>query len=84
MTTKLNSAFKRELDINGDKYTLAISPEGFKLVPKGKRRGVELTWSSIIGGDAALATALNASVAGTRPPVDPMSRSPLVRAHTKH
>jgi hypothetical protein len=84
MTTKLNTAFKRELDIDGDKYTLTISPEGFKLVPKGKRKGVELTWSSIIGGDAALATALNASIAGARRPADLMSLSLLGRAHTKH
>lgn len=62
MTTKLNSTFKRELEVNGDKYTLTVSPEGFKLVLKGKRKGVELTWASIVGGDAALATALNATM----------------------
>jgi hypothetical protein len=67
MTTKLNSAFKRELDINGEKYTLTVTPEGFRLVLKGKRKGVELAWSHIVNGDAALATALNASVAGGRP-----------------
>jgi hypothetical protein len=64
MTTKLNSAFKRELDINGDKYTLTVSPEGFKLVQKGKRKGVELQWASILNGEAALATALNAATLG--------------------
>ena len=63
MTTKLNSAFKRELDVNGEKFTLTVSPEGFKLVQKGKRKGVELSWTSMLNGDAALATALNASVA---------------------
>jgi hypothetical protein len=63
MTTKLNSAFKRELDVNGEKYTLTVSPEGFKLVLKGKRKGIELAWASIVGGDAALATALNATMA---------------------
>lgn len=62
MTTKLNSTFKRELDVNGEKYTLTVSPEGFKLVLKGKRKGIELAWASIIGGDAALATALNATL----------------------
>ncbi|HEX6634515.1 MAG TPA: hypothetical protein VF038_11145 [Usitatibacter sp.] len=61
MTTKLNAPFKRELDINGEKYTLTVSPEGFKLVLKGKRKGVELAWAAIVGGEAALATALNAS-----------------------
>ena len=35
MTTKLQNAFKRELDLNGEKYTLTVTPEGFKLVPKG-------------------------------------------------
>jgi hypothetical protein len=48
--------------VNGEKYTLTISPEGFKLVLKGKRKGIELSWASIVGGEAALATALNASV----------------------
>jgi hypothetical protein len=62
MTTKLNTAFKRELEVNGDKYTLTVTPEGFRLVLKGKRKGVELTWASILGGDAALATALNATL----------------------
>ena len=62
MTTKLNSPFKRELDVNGEKYTLTISPEGLKLVVKGKRKGIELNWASLVGGEAALATALNASI----------------------
>ena len=62
MTTKLIAPFKRELDLNGEKYTVTLSPEGFKLVQKGKRKGVELAWSSMINGEAALATALNASV----------------------
>lgn len=62
MTTKLNSAFKRELDVNGEKYTLTLSPEGFKLVQKGKRKGIELNWASLVGGEAALATALNATL----------------------
>ena len=81
MTTKLSAPFKRELDINGDKYTLTLTPEGFKLVLKGKRKGIELTWASIVGGDAALATALNASTLGARPPHDML---PAGRAHTKH
>ena len=79
MTTKLTSAFKRELDLNGEKYTVTLTPEGFKLVQKGKRKGIELTWQSIVGGDAALATALNASVAEASSP-----RSSLAGNHTKH
>jgi hypothetical protein len=69
MTTKLNAPFKRELEINGDKYTLTISPEGFKLVAKGKRKGIELAWAALVNGDAALATSLNASILDDRRPL---------------
>ena len=62
MTTKLIAPFKRELDLNGDKYTLTVSPEGLKLVAKGKRKGIELAWASMVNGEAALATSLNASL----------------------
>ena len=66
MTTKLSNAFKRELDLNGEKYTLTVTPEGFRLVLKGKRKGIEIAWAQIVNGDAALATALNASLAPTK------------------
>jgi hypothetical protein len=62
MATKLEKALKRELDIDGNPYMLTIDPAGLKIVPKGKRNGIEVGWKSIISGDAALATALNASV----------------------
>ena len=62
MATKLDKALKREVSIDGKPYMLTITPEGLKLVPKGKRNGLELTWQALVGGDAALATALNASL----------------------
>jgi hypothetical protein len=62
MATKLEKALKRELDLEGAAYMLTIDPQGLKLVPKGKRNGLELTWKSLVSGDAALATALNASL----------------------
>ncbi|HXF78815.1 MAG TPA: hypothetical protein VN598_08135 [Usitatibacter sp.] len=80
MTTKLQREFKRELELNGEKYTLTVTPEGFRLVLKGKRKGVELQWAAIVGGDAALATALNASTLGVHAPVEMAHRS----HHTKH
>ena len=54
MATKLDKSLKRELDVNGELYMLTISPEGLKLVPKGKRKGHELTWKDLISGQAAL------------------------------
>ena len=62
MATKLDKSLKREIDIDGQAYMLTIDPAGMKLVPKGKRNGVEIAWKALISGDAALATALNASL----------------------
>jgi hypothetical protein len=66
MTTKLNAPFKREIDIEGEKYTLTVTPEGLKLVLKGKRKGIELGWRAIVNGDAALSSALNATLYASR------------------
>ena len=41
---------------------LTIGPQGMKLVPKGKRKGHEIAWKDFVSGEAALATALNASL----------------------
>ena len=62
MATKLDKFLKREIEIEGKPYMLTIGPEGLKLVPKGKRNGHEIAWKDIVSGDAALATALNASL----------------------
>jgi hypothetical protein len=62
MTTKLEKTLKREIEIDGHAYILAISPEGLKLTVKGRRKGQELLWKDLVSGEAALATALNASL----------------------
>ena len=62
MTTKLDGALKRELLIGSDSYTLTLSPVGFTLAAKGRRKGIALTWTDLVSGQAALATALNASL----------------------
>ena len=62
MTTKLEKPLKRELDVDGEPYVLVISPQGLKLTRKGRRKGQELAWKDLVSGEAALATALNASL----------------------
>jgi hypothetical protein len=62
MTTRLDKTLKRELTLEGRTFILAVSPEGLKLTLKGKRKGQELRWGDLVSGDAALATALNASL----------------------
>ena len=63
MATKLEKTLKREVSIGGRPFVVSLSPEGLKLVGKGRRKGLELSWDDLASGDAALATALNASVA---------------------
>jgi hypothetical protein len=62
MTTKLEGPLKREISVDGKKYTLTISPKCLHLAPKGRRKGYELAWQSLITGQAALVTALNESL----------------------
>jgi hypothetical protein len=62
MATKLEKPLKREVMIADQPYMVTIGPEGVKIVPKGKRNGIEIAWKDLVSGDAALATALNASL----------------------
>lgn len=65
MATKLDKAIRRELDLDGVPYTVVISPDGIKVTQKGRRRGQELSWRSIVSGDATLAEDLRISVDAT-------------------
>ncbi|MDT3431226.1 hypothetical protein ROV94_10115 [Stenotrophomonas maltophilia] len=60
--TPLDKPLRRELEIDGQPYTLTVDPDGLKLVEKGRRKGIALLWQDLVSGDAALATALQASL----------------------
>ncbi len=64
MATKLEKELKREITIGKTVYIIRIDPKGLRLTEKGRRKGTELLWEDLITGEAALATALNASLAG--------------------
>ena len=66
MATKLDKSIKRELEHQGKLYTVTLAPDGVKVVEKGKRNGKELSWASIISGDATLNEDLKISVDATR------------------
>lgn len=51
MATKLDKALRREIEIGDKAYTLTIDPDGLKLTEKGHRKGHELSWKDILGGD---------------------------------
>lgn len=67
MATKLDKAIKRELELDGKLYTVTISPDGVKVVEKGKRLGRELSWHTIVSGDAELTQDLRISMDATDP-----------------
>lgn len=64
--TPLDKPLRRALDIDGHPYTLTVDADGLKLVEKGRRKGLDLAWRDLVNGDAALATALQASLADLR------------------
>ena len=47
---KLDKTLKREIEIDGQPYTVAISPEGVKLTQKGFRKGREMSWRQLWSG----------------------------------
>ena len=85
MVTKLSTVLKREVEI-----VVTFTNDALKIVPKGRRKGVELAWRDLVSGEAALAVALNASLGAvpaearpvrrpSRPPRRPSGRAPSAR-----
>jgi hypothetical protein len=64
VATVLDKALKRQVSVDGVDYMVALDPEGIRLTQKGNRRPeVELRWRELVSGEAAMAVALNASLA---------------------
>jgi hypothetical protein len=63
MVTRLHGALKREILIKGHPYVVALDDSGIRLTLKGRRKGQQMLWDDFVSGDAALAVALNASLA---------------------
>lgn len=68
MTAKLDKSIKRELELDGKIYTITIAPDGLKVTEKGRRNGQELSWRTVISGDASLNEDLKTSVDATATP----------------
>jgi hypothetical protein len=45
MSTKLDKTIRREID--GEPFTISVSPEGFRLTKKRFRSGVALSWKAL-------------------------------------
>ena len=79
MTAKLDKTIRRELELDGKLYTIAIGPEGLKVTEKGRRNGPELSWRSIVSGDATLNENLKISVDASDPSNEERGPRPLAR-----
>jgi len=62
VATRLEKTLKREISVAGQAYIITLSPEELLITLKGHRKGKSLRWKDLVGDDAALATALNASL----------------------
>ncbi len=62
MTTRLDKTIRRELVLHGALYTVTITSDGVRIVPKGKRAGHEISWETLLSGDADLRRDLNISI----------------------
>jgi hypothetical protein len=52
-----------EIRIHGKPYALTVTRNGFKLVPKGKRKGIQMPWAVFVeDDDAVLYSELQASI----------------------
>lgn len=48
MSTKLEKPIRRELEIDGERYTLVVSPEGLRLTKKRFRSGLAVSWKALM------------------------------------
>ncbi len=86
MATILDKVLKRQVTVDGVDYTMAVDPEGLRLIGKGKRNPeVELRWRDLLSGEAAMAVALSASLAkkpraGAKPESEPSAGETSKRA----
>jgi len=68
MSTKLDKTIRREIEIDGEPFTIAISPDGFRLTRKRFRSGVAMSWK-------ALWTRQHGPVSPSAAPIEPASEA---------
>jgi len=54
MPPRLTEPIKREVEMDGQLYTLTLGPQGVHIAPTGKRKGHQLSWRDLASGDPEL------------------------------
>jgi hypothetical protein len=47
MATKLDKIIRREIELDGQPFTVTIAPGGVKITQKGYRKGREISWKDL-------------------------------------
>ena len=45
---------RREVGVDGKRYVVTLTSEGLRLVEKGRRKGIEITWKQSFEGEVEL------------------------------
>jgi hypothetical protein len=48
MSTKLEKPIRREIDIDGELFTLIVAPDGLRLTRKRFRSGLAVSWRALL------------------------------------
>jgi hypothetical protein len=54
--TPLEKPLKRQIDIEGQAFTVTLDATGIKITRKAHRNGIEHRWADLIGDDHDVAT----------------------------
>ncbi|QAU22836.1 hypothetical protein EO087_01575 [Dyella sp. M7H15-1] len=52
--TPLDKPLKRQIDVEGQPFTVTLDPTGIKITKKAHRNGMEVRWADLIKNDPTL------------------------------
>jgi hypothetical protein len=53
--TPLDKPLKRQIDVEGQAFTVTLDASGIKITKKAHRNGIEVRWADLIKNDPSLA-----------------------------
>lgn len=59
--TPLDKPLKRQIDVEGQPFTVTMDATGIKITKKAHRNGMEVRWSDLIKNDPTLANSNESS-----------------------
>ena len=59
--TPLDKPLKRQIDIQGQPFTVILDATGIKITKKAHRNGIEVHWADLIRNDPSMAAELTSA-----------------------